>query len=248
MKMRNSIGVTFKIIFFILSFLLVQSLMATTIESAGCGKWSSSNTWNLGRVPLQDDTILINDFVEFDVDFTSVSPGFLHVEICGTLCGMHHYTGCFKFEGIVFVSYLTSNYGHSISTSTNFNVQYLYTTINVGTTSSVTGGICVGCVSNCQNCETKSKSLSCNTAIIESENVDLDNLLVNPIQDKLIFTNNVTAFEIIVRDIYAKILIQEKINAFKPIDFSTYPNGIYFVELKFGDNRGKVYKVLKSNN
>lgn len=248
MKMRNSISANFKSIFFILSFLLVQSTKATTIESTGCGKWSSSATWNLGRVPLQDDTILINDFVEFDVDFTSVSPGFLHVEICGTLCGMHHYTGCFKFEGIVFVSYLTSNYGHSVSTSTNFNVQYLYNTINVGTTSSVTGGICVGCVSYCQNCQTKSIAVNCNTAIMESENVDLDNLIVNPIHDKLIFTNNITAFEIIVYDIYAKILVQEKINASKPIDFSTYPNGIYLVELKFSDNSSKVYKVLKSNN
>jgi hypothetical protein len=104
-------------IIIILLFLVNTQLYGTIISSTQCGNWTDVTTWNLSRIPISTDTILIRHFVSFDTSFVSESPGILHVEKSGTLCGMNQYEGHFWFEGPVYLGSLIHYYGESVNDS-----------------------------------------------------------------------------------------------------------------------------------
>ena len=122
---------------------------ATTITSVKCGTWTDSLTWDLNRIPVSTDTILVRHFVSFDTNFKSESPGLLHVETEGELCGLKKYEGHFISEGRVYLSELVISYGQSAN----------YSVLNVLNAIRILGGgysfrqqACVGCSVICQSC------------------------------------------------------------------------------------------------
>jgi hypothetical protein len=123
---------------------------ATKITSTQCGNWTNVETWNLARIPVSTDTIQTRHFVSFDTSFVSESPGLLHVEASGILCGLHTYKGHFWFEGPAYLGLLIHYYGNSVSDSL-LNVRDQIKVQGSGSYV-VRNKVCVGCSSVCTNC------------------------------------------------------------------------------------------------
>jgi hypothetical protein len=138
---------------FLLLILLVcsfQLLLATTITSIKCSNWTDTSTWDLNRIPIASDTIVIDSFVYFDTDFTSESPGMLIVNSGGSLCGNQTYTGQFLNNGFCYLYTIILNYGQSESNQF-LNIKQLMTVEN-GASYSTNRAMCVGCSYSCENC------------------------------------------------------------------------------------------------
>jgi hypothetical protein len=236
--------------------LLSSSIFATSITSIVCGNWSAPSTWNLNRTPLPTDTVIVNSFVSFDVDFTSTSPGFLNVTVCGALCGSHNYTGNFLFDGTVFLNTLTADYGHSVSTS-SVNIQQSATVINSGTSYDVTAGsVCVGCTSTCQNCSaSRTDSTNCLGTVPENKIAEANlRIFPNPANNNLSISSTKELGTISIYNNLGEIVLcvsilsgqtQSKPNPNSSqegklitTDVSKLQPGIYFIQTKLSD---KVY-------
>jgi len=140
----------------IIAFLIIctmgSSLSATTISSQKCGSWTNPGTWNLNRLPVPTDTIVISDFVDFDANFTSEEPGLLHVTKSGSMCGLYTYMGSFEFNGKVFAKRLIHYYGFSY-TESSLNVLEGIKVQGSGSFRIAGGGtVCVGCSAICDSC------------------------------------------------------------------------------------------------
>lgn len=223
--------------FAIILFFCLQSscFFATTITSVVCGNWSAAATWNLNRTPQATDTIVVNTFVSFDIDFTSASPGMLNVTVCGTLCGLHSYTGHFLFNGTVFMNNLTADYGNSISNS-SVNIQQSASVINVGTSYDVdAGSVCVGCISACQNCSTSSKEIgtTCSDAGIAAITGDSNTYVIypNPVSNVLHMQGISSKTNITVYDVLDNLLISTKAETDITLDVSGLADGMYSLVL-----------------
>jgi len=131
-----------------------SSAFATTIRSVVCGKWTDPKIWDLNRIPVSTDTIVVSNFVQFDTDFTSERPGFLQVTRPGNLCGLHTYSGHCWFGGIVFIKSIILYYGNSLG-DTNINVLVV---MKIQGTASLrlkppNINVCVGCKATCDSCK-----------------------------------------------------------------------------------------------
>ena len=222
---------TAKILCTIIIFCLASTnLNATTITSIDCGSWTNPFTWDLNRIPVASDTIKVNTFVYFNTDFTSLAPGMLNVTICGTLCGLHHYTGCFILSGITYVSALTANYGHSVSDA---DINVLQTVIVNGTGSYevVSGYTCVGCTSLCQNCETANK-IDCSQSINSNSTDAYSISFSNPSSYVLSLRGITHLTNITIYDIMGNLIIEKETNNDITIDTGNLSNGIYSLILE----------------
>lgn len=221
---------------------LANALFSTTITSIQCGPWSNPTTWDLNRVPLPTDTILVNSFVSFDTDFTSNSPGMLNVTICGTLCGAHSYTGHFLFNGVVFVYTLVANYGASASYA-DVNVQQMAQVSGGASYTVYAGTTCVGCTSHCQNCSTNNKqdSLGCAQNAIASITSPRVNIFPNPTTDKIFVKGETELGWLILNNPLGKVIrkvlcTQNEIT----LETNALPPGVYTLFVC-----GKHYRIIK---
>ncbi|MEO8759738.1 MAG: T9SS type A sorting domain-containing protein [Bacteroidia bacterium] len=214
----------------ILAVLIPFTGKATKITSVICGNWSDTTTWNLNRVPQTTDTVVVNTFVSFDMDFSSISPGMLEVTECGTLCGLHNYTGCFNLYGVVYINTFHLIYGISNSSSPSFNVLSYGIVTNTGTQFISTGSLCVGCTSNCQNCSTNNKEETACTQSGITQNKNLPkafSIYPNPANDKVyIDGKNITEIKLV--NVLGNEVLHTKE---KEIEVSSLTNGIYFIEI-----------------
>jgi hypothetical protein len=230
-------------------FLFKNAIFATTITSVVCGNWTNPTTWNLNRVPVSTDTIVINTFASFDTDFTSISPGLLNVTVCGTLCGSHNYTGHFLFNGVVFMNQLTASYGHSISNSA-INIQQMLTVTGSGTSYDVSNSsVCVGCTSPCQNCSaSKTDTIGCTqNAITIITNNNRFYFYPNPAATALSIKGITDKTNIKLFDIFGKLVLDFETETNTAINTSQFANGMYTIIAE--DNKGKTFnKVLIANN
>ncbi len=222
-----------------------QAVKATTITSIVCGSWSASSTWNLNRIPISTDTIIVNTFVAYDIDFTSVSPGFLKVTECGNLCGTHQYIGCFEFKGIVFLSQLHANYGTSKSYA-NVNVQQQASVTNGASYSVLAGSTCIGCTSQCKNCSVNNKQaapFACSGLGIVVKSIRAKiNLFPNPASEmlNLEYANFSGNAYFMILNSFGNSVKKGKIifeNGNSIINLFDLTQGIYLVKLSFEDER-----------
>jgi len=158
------------------------SLFATTIRSEICGAWTNPATWDLNRVPVSTDTIVVSNFVQFDTDFTSEEPGFLHVTKSGMMCGQHTYTGSFIFSGPSFVKKLVHYYGRSFVDTNLVVTERVQVTISGSVRVLGNGGICVGCSAVCDSCKVSIATLPQKEEEVKNEiplcKVTFPNLLI----------------------------------------------------------------------
>jgi len=232
-----------RLLFFLLILFLISNVIfATTITSVICGYWTSPTTWDLNRTPVASDSIVVNSFVSFDADFTSLSPGMLNVTECGTICGTHHYTGYFLFNGIIYLSGLTASYGNSISNS-DINVQQFLTVTGSG--SYVVNGLtCVGCTSLCQNCSAnRQNAIPCAPAGIS--NLSDDNTLYcypNPATNDLNVKGIKHTTTIRLFDSLGKLVIEVETGCDIILDLRRLSPGLYnFVS---EDGKSRTFKRL----
>lgn len=222
---------------------LAKMLHGISITSVRCGAWSSASTWDLNRIPLPTDTIVVNSFVSFDVDFTSNSPGLLDVTVCGTLCGLHSYTGHFVFRGVVYLNTLTADYGASASYS-NVNIQQMATVTGQGSSYTVySGSVCVGCTSHCQNCSTNNRadSVNCSQNAVAVFSQPQITMFPNPVCDLIMLQCESALGEVILTNALGKelkrmVCQQEHLQ----IDMRDLVPGLYLVAI-----RGRHYKIIK---
>lgn len=234
-------------------FLLIfvyQISLATTIASIKCANWTDASTWDLNRTPIATDTIVVDTFVYFDVDFVSESPGILTVTQNGSLCGGQSYTGHFLINGFCYLNTITLNYGNSISNEF-LNMRKMMKVFN-GASYSATKGACVGCSYLCENCTaTKIEKVDSTKIINDLNQTKIDSLnnvnnnflttLFSPIS-VTIFPNPSTLFfniigithntSISLYDSFGKLLFKTAAENDVEINIESLTNGTYTLLLE----------------
>lgn len=91
-----------------------------SIRSIGDGMWQDSTTWDMGRLPRQGDTIMVDHIVSSHQSLYIDSTCYLHITALGTLCmpGDSLFFKCSSFlrnDGMISVYYMHVHDGISNS-------------------------------------------------------------------------------------------------------------------------------------
>lgn len=217
--------------FFVLFSFHVQ---ATVINSIKNGDWFNPLTWDLNRMPEATDTVKIEHYIQFDQDFTNISPGLLYVGECGIICGDGFYTGCYLVYGIVNIRKIRLNYGYS-----NSYQNYASTTqINVRESISIEAPsqgmsnnsvpVCVGgnCMFDCQEFPVN-KTTECIASLKEKDNEM--KIYPNPTNSFITIEGfkNETLMEIF--DLKGIRIFTKLISPVEQIDVSSLSRGVYLI-------------------
>lgn len=219
----------------LLIFVLVSGVhlcSASTIISVKCGNWTDAETWDLARIPLPEDTILVNTYLLFDADFISLSPGFLQITKCGELCGNNSYSGHFLFNGPASLLIINADYGHSETNAFVRSLELIHVH-NAGTSLSMHGGGCVGCDFTCEDCNTRS-SPQTDCAPIGFEKLTLGHSIKcfpNPASDKLLVTGIQIKSELTLFDIAGNKVFKSNVSSDTELQLQDLSSGIYYLQI-----------------
>ena len=246
-----------KNIFIVLIIVIAHTASALTVKSVSHSDWSNPLTWTTGQIPTNPDTILVSHYVTITADLTINAPTVLVIENTGTLCG----------DYLLNVACGAKWYNHGAAFINRFILRYgaNYCTITTRGTSTVAG--CpsgswsvvppkgnmnivpwTACKAPDTNWEVPNGITGgCTVGIKEYFNSNDISVYPNPAEDKInLEFVEAKSYSFLIKDISGRTVIKESESQFQKteINFSELNSGIYFLEIKNGNNT-LIRKIIK---